>query len=144
MSSPDIPEGLKELFQQTWFDHFSHYGLFLGAIFQLICIATIVNDDNSAQNYLTRTKICLVGRLKETGKVGLMARKDKMWHKLLKDLVQGLPPQHKVMGVARTKLAVQERKQERENERFDKLLMCRRNDRYCATLVPSLLMILQK
>ena len=42
MSSPDIPEGLEELFQQTWFDHFLHYGLFLGAIFQLICIAAIV------------------------------------------------------------------------------------------------------
>ena len=42
MSSPDIPEGLEELFQQTWFDHFLHYGLFLGAIFQLVCIAAIV------------------------------------------------------------------------------------------------------
>lgn len=42
MSSPDIPEGLEELFQQTWFDHFLHYGLFLGAIFQLICIAAII------------------------------------------------------------------------------------------------------
>ena len=42
MSTPDIPEGLEELFQQTWFDHFLHYGLFLGAIFQLICIAAIV------------------------------------------------------------------------------------------------------
>ena len=37
-----IPEGLEELFQQTWFDHLLHYGLLLGAVFQLICIAAIV------------------------------------------------------------------------------------------------------
>ena len=42
MSNVDIPEGLEELFQQTWFDHVLHYGLLLGAIFQLICIAAIV------------------------------------------------------------------------------------------------------
>ena len=42
MPNPDIPEGLEELFQQTWFDHFLHYGLLLGAIFQLVCIAAIV------------------------------------------------------------------------------------------------------
>ena len=42
MSTTDIPEGLEELFQQTWFDHFLHYALFLGAIFQLVCIAAIV------------------------------------------------------------------------------------------------------
>ena len=35
-------EGLEELFQQTWFDHLLHYGLLVGAIFQLICIAAIV------------------------------------------------------------------------------------------------------
>lgn len=38
----DIPEGLEELFEQTWFDRFLHYGLMVGAIFQLICIAAIV------------------------------------------------------------------------------------------------------
>ena len=41
MSTADIPEGLEELFQQTWFDHVLHYALFLGAIFQLVCIAAI-------------------------------------------------------------------------------------------------------
>lgn len=35
-------EGLEELFQQTWLDHALHYGLLVGAIFQLICIAAIV------------------------------------------------------------------------------------------------------
>ena len=35
-------EGLEELFQQTWLDHVLHYGLLVGAIFQLICIAAIV------------------------------------------------------------------------------------------------------
>ena len=38
----ELPEGLEELFQQTWFDHVLHYGLLVGAIFQLICIAAIV------------------------------------------------------------------------------------------------------
>lgn len=42
MANVEIPEGLEELFQQTWFDHFLHYGLLAGAIFQLICIAAIV------------------------------------------------------------------------------------------------------
>ena len=42
MATVDIPEGLEELFEQTWFDHFLHYGLMVGAIFQLICIAAIV------------------------------------------------------------------------------------------------------
>lgn len=42
MADVEIPEGLEELFQQTWFDHFLHYGLLVGAIFQLICIAAIV------------------------------------------------------------------------------------------------------
>lgn len=35
-------EGLEELFQQTWLDHVLHYGLLVGAIFQLVCIAAIV------------------------------------------------------------------------------------------------------
>ena len=35
-------EGLEELFQQTWLDHVLHYGLLVGAVFQLICIAAIV------------------------------------------------------------------------------------------------------
>ena len=35
-------EGLEELFQQTWMDHVLHYGLLVGAIFQLVCIAAIV------------------------------------------------------------------------------------------------------
>ena len=83
-----------------------------------------------------------MGRLKGTGEAGLTARKDKMWHKSLKDLVQGLPPRHKgVTGVAARTELVQGRKQERENEYFDKL-MCWRIDKYRATLVPSLLMIL--
>ena len=38
----EIPEGLEELFQQTWFDHVLHYGLVVGAVFQLVCIAAIV------------------------------------------------------------------------------------------------------
>ena len=38
----EIPEGLEELFQQTWFDHVLHYGLLVGAVFQIICIAAIV------------------------------------------------------------------------------------------------------
>ena len=38
----DIPEGLEELFEQSWFDLVLHYGLLVGAIFQLICIAAIV------------------------------------------------------------------------------------------------------
>ena len=42
MSTVDIPEELQELFQQTWFDQVLHYALFVGAIFQLICIAAIV------------------------------------------------------------------------------------------------------
>lgn len=42
MSNLEIPEGLEELFQQTWFDHVLHYGLLIGAVFQLICIAAIV------------------------------------------------------------------------------------------------------
>lgn len=42
MASVEIPEGLEELFQQTWFDHVLHYGLLVGAVFQLICIAAIV------------------------------------------------------------------------------------------------------
>ena len=42
MANVEIPEGLEELFEQTWFDHFLHYGLLVGAIFQLVCIAAIV------------------------------------------------------------------------------------------------------
>lgn len=42
MANVDIPEGLEELFEQSWFDHILHYGLLVGAIFQLICIAAIV------------------------------------------------------------------------------------------------------
>ncbi len=42
MATVDVPEGLEELFEQTWFDHFLHYGLMVGAIFQLICIAAII------------------------------------------------------------------------------------------------------
>lgn len=42
MAHIEIPEGLEELFEQTWFDHFLHYGLLVGAIFQLVCIAAIV------------------------------------------------------------------------------------------------------
>ena len=42
MATVDIPEGLEELFEQSWFDHVLHYGLLVGAIFQLICIAAIV------------------------------------------------------------------------------------------------------
>lgn len=42
MANVDIPEGLEELFEQTWFDHVLHYGLLVGAIFQLVCIAAIV------------------------------------------------------------------------------------------------------
>ena len=33
---------VEELFQQTLFDHILHYGLLVGAIFQLIAIAAIV------------------------------------------------------------------------------------------------------
>ena len=33
---------MEELFQQTWLDHVLHYGLLVGAVFQLICIAAIV------------------------------------------------------------------------------------------------------
>ena len=42
MSTADIPEELQELFKQTLFDQVLHYALFIGAIFQLICIAAIV------------------------------------------------------------------------------------------------------
>ena len=42
MANSEIPEGLEELFEQTWFDHALHYGLLIGAIFQLVCIAAIV------------------------------------------------------------------------------------------------------
>lgn len=42
MANVEIPEGLEDLFQQTWFDHVLHYGLLVGAIFQLVCIAAIV------------------------------------------------------------------------------------------------------
>jgi len=42
MATVDIPEGLEELFEQSWFDHVLHYGLLVGAIFQLVCIAAIV------------------------------------------------------------------------------------------------------
>lgn len=42
MANVEIPEGLEELFEQSWFDHVLHYGLLAGAIFQLICIAAIV------------------------------------------------------------------------------------------------------
>ena len=42
MATPEIPEGLEELFEQTWFDYALHYGLLIGAIFQLVCIAAIV------------------------------------------------------------------------------------------------------
>lgn len=42
MASSEIPEGLEELFEQTWFDHALHYGLLIGAIFQLVCIAAVV------------------------------------------------------------------------------------------------------
>ncbi len=42
MAGIEIPEGLEDLFQQTWFDHVLHYGLLLGAVFQLVCIAAII------------------------------------------------------------------------------------------------------
>lgn len=42
MASVEIPEGLEELFQQTWFDHVLHYALLVGAVFQIVCIAAIV------------------------------------------------------------------------------------------------------
>ena len=42
MASSDIPEGLEELFEQTWFDYALHYGLLIGAVFQLVCIAAII------------------------------------------------------------------------------------------------------
>lgn len=38
----EIPEGLEELFEQSWFDHVLHYGLLIGAVFQIICIGAIV------------------------------------------------------------------------------------------------------
>ena len=42
MENVEIPEGLEDLFKQTVFDHILHYGLLLGAIFQLVCIAAII------------------------------------------------------------------------------------------------------
>jgi hypothetical protein len=62
--------------------------------------------------------LMMVGRVKVTGEaVGLMERKDKMWPKSLRDRIQGLPHNHKEVGVtvARTKLE-QGREQERENK----------------------------
>lgn len=37
-----MSEALQELLKQTWWDQFLHYGLLLGAVFQLIAIAAIV------------------------------------------------------------------------------------------------------
>ena len=50
MSTVEIPEELQELIQQTWFDHALHYALFLGAIFQLVCIAAIIVLPNSPED----------------------------------------------------------------------------------------------
>lgn len=55
----EIPEGLEDLFQQSWFDHVLHYGLLVGAIFQLICIAAIVvlppSAEESSEGEVDRT-----------------------------------------------------------------------------------------
>lgn len=42
MEEGEVSEALQELLKQTWWDQFLHYGLLLGAVFQLIAIAAIV------------------------------------------------------------------------------------------------------